>query len=182
MLKKVFLILVLCTTLLSVSTIMKIGSKERIVFNIPITSPIKVSKTNTIQVEKPIGNIKIPKIGLEKPLYTIDSEKNNVEENVTILKESMNPKDENSIVFIAAHSGTSEVSYFNHLDQLDINDEIELQYENNTYTYQITHIWEQTKDGYIRGRRENKRQLVLTTCCPQKENCQLIINSIEKES
>ena len=89
MLKKVFLILVLCTTLLSVSTIMKIGNKERIVFNIPITSPIKVSKTNTIQVEKPIGNIKIPKIGLEKPLYTIDSEKNNVEENVTILKESM---------------------------------------------------------------------------------------------
>ncbi len=182
MLKKVFLILVLCTTLLSVSTIMKIGSKERIVFNIPITSPIKVSKTNTIQVEKTIGNIKIPKIGLEKPLYTIDSEKNNVEENVTILKESMNPKDENSIVFIAAHSGTSEVSYFNNLDQLDINDEIEFQYENNTYTYQITHIWEQTKDGYIRGRRENKRQLVLTTCCPQKENCQLIINSIEKES
>ena len=182
MLKKVFLILVLCTTLLSVSTIMKIGNKERIVFNIPITSPIKVSKTNTIQVEKPIGNIKIPKIGLEKPLYTIDSEKNNVEENVTILKESMNPKDENSIVFIAAHSGTSEVSYFNNLDQLDINDEIEFQYENNTYTYQITHIWEQTKDGYIRGRRENKRQLVLTTCCPQKDNCQLIINSIEKES
>ncbi len=182
MLKKVFLILVLCTTLLSVSTIMKIGNKERIVFNIPITSPIKVSKTNTIQVEKPIGNIKIPKIGLEKPLYTIDSEKNNVEENVTILKESMNPKEENSIVFIAAHSGTSEVSYFNNLDQLDINDEIEFQYENNTYTYQITHIWEQTKDGYIRGRRENKRQLVLTTCCPQKENCQLIINSIEKES
>ncbi len=182
MLKKVFLILVLCTTLLSVSTIMKIGNKERIVFNIPITSPIKVSKTNTIQVEKPIGNIKIPKIGLEKPLYTIDSEKNNVEENVTILKESMNPKEENSIVFIAAHSGTSEVSYFNNLDQLDINDEIEFQYENNTYTYQITHIWEQTKDGYIRGRRENKRQLVLTTCCPQKDNCQLIINSIEKES
>ena len=182
MLKKVFLVLVLCASLLSITTIIKIGNKERVIFNIPITNPTKVSKTKTIMVEKPIGKIIIPKIGLEKPLYKMDSENNNIEKNVTILNESITPEQENSILFIAAHSGTSNVSFFNNLDQLQVEDEIELQYNNHTYYYQITNISEQTKDGYIRGRRENKRQLVLTTCCPQKDNCQLIINSIEKES
>lgn len=182
MLKKTFTLLVILACFLSIMTIMKIGNQEKVVFHIPITSPIKVSKTNTIQVEKPIGKITIQKIGLAKPLYQKESEKNNVEENVTILKESMNPEEENSILYIAAHSGTSNVSFFNNLDQLQIKDEIELQYNSQTYYYQITNIQEQPKDGYIRGRRENKRQLVLTTCCPQKENCQLIINSIEKES
>ena len=182
MLKKLFSLLVILACFLFVITIMKIGNQEKVVFHIPITSPIKVSKTNTIPVEKPIGKIIIQKIGLEKPLYQKESDKNNVEENVTILKESMNPEEDNSILYIAAHSGTSNVSFFHNLDQLQIEDEIELQYNNQTYYYQITNIQEQPKDGYIRGRRENKRQLVLTTCCPQKENCQLIINSIEKES
>ena len=41
---------------------------------------------------------------------------------------------------------------------------------------------EQNKDGYIEGKIENQKQLVLTTCCPHKKDCQLIINAIEKES
>ena len=177
MLKNTFRILVIVITLLSSLSLLKIDKEEEI-NTIHIN---KVFKENII-VEKPIGKIVIEKIALNKDLYSIESNKNNIEENITILKESTDPKEENSIIFIAAHSGTSNVSFFNRLDELELKDEVIITYQNNDYKYVINKIEEQPKTGYISGVKENKRQLVLTTCCPKKDNCQLLINAIEKES
>ena len=68
------------------------------------------------------------------------------------------------------------------LDKLEINDEIILIIENNKNTYKVKDIWEEKKNGYININKENKKQLVLTTCSPNKEGYQLVINCIEKES
>ncbi|MBR3211306.1 MAG: sortase [Bacilli bacterium] len=180
LLKKSFLFLIILSCILVSLTLIRIDKKE--VFKNEITMQNKSSIRRSIKEEQPIGIIQIPKIDLEKSLYDRNSKKNNIEENVTILKESKYPEEENSILFIAAHSGTGEIAFFQRLDELQEQDEVHILLFDKVYTYQVKSIYEQQKDGYIRGYREEKRQLVLTTCCPQKENCQLIINCIEKES
>ena len=123
-----------------------------------------------------IGKIIINKICLKENLYSINNPKNNIEEHVTILEEI-----DNTIV-LAAHSGTGPIAYFERLDELEINDEIILIYNNKKYKYRVKEIWEEKKNGYIQINKETKKQLVLTTCSPNKPNYQLIVNCIEKES
>lgn len=135
-----------------------------------------------IKVEKPIGYLKINKIDLNEEIYSINSSKNNIEQHVTILNYSEEPYKDNSIIFIAAHSGTGPLAYFNNLDKLSVNDTITLIYKNKTYNYQIKDIWETKKTGNISVEKEQLNQLILTTCSPKTNNNQLIINSIlEKE-
>lgn len=136
----------------------------------------EVSKDNEL-----IGNIIIDKINLDMPLYNINSKNNNIEKNVTILKESILPPSKESIIFLAAHSGTSKISYFDNLDKLNIDDTIILTINNKKYTYQIKNIYKQKKNGYININKDKENQLILTTCDPNNDKYQLIINSIKKE-
>ena len=147
-----------------------IEKAEEIVSNIP----------HTISKEKSIGKIIINKIQLEKPLYDIEDPENNVDKNITILKGSEYPNKENSILLIAAHSGMGKKAFFERLGELEIEDEIIINYEEKDYHYTVEKIYETVKDGYLHFNRNNKKQLILTTCCPDKENCQLIIDCIEK--
>ena len=84
-------------------------------------------------------------------------------------------------MFIAAHSGTGRASYFKHLDNLTIGDEIKLIYKDKTYYYKVKNIWEEKKDGDINILREEQKQLILTTCSPTKDNMQLVINCVEEK-
>ena len=143
----------------------------------------KSSEINQIEKKdkEKIGELIINKINLKQDLYKIESKKNNIEENVTIMKESNYPDIANGILILAAHSGTGKIAYFEELDNLELKDNIIIKYNNRKYIYQITKIWEQEKNGYIKIKKENKKQLILTTCSPKKKNTQLIINCIEKE-
>ncbi len=153
------------------------------------STPINTYKVSTnplkeviphIKTEQPIGSITIPKINLNKNLYTPTSQLNNIEQNVTILPESGDPALKNTTLFIAAHSGTGPLAYFNNLDKLTINDKIIISYNANNYTYIIKSIWEIPKTGSISVPKQDKNQLVLTTCSPTKSNYQLIVNCIRQ--
>ena len=151
------------------------------------TSILKISKEDYPQIlwiknNEVFGKIIINKINLNEDLYPINNKHNNIEEHVTILKESTMPDKDNSILIIAAHSGTGKIAYFNDLNKLDLEDEITIIYKNKKYKYIVNEIWEEKKNGYIHINKDNKKQLVLTTCSPNKENYQLIVNCIEKES
>ena len=147
---------------------------------------IKEKKTPTIiktilpqkEKETPIGYLIIEKINLYEELYDMNSKNNNIEKHVTILKESTYPTTKNSTIFIAAHSGTGKIAYFNNLDKLSINEKIILKYKEHTYKYTIKNIWETNKNGTINVPKENTNQLVLTTCSPKKDGYQLIVNCI----
>ncbi len=152
-----------------------------------LTIPTSIIKIENKQqpVEKKesgerIGTIIIEKIQLNEPLYKINSSKNNIEEHVTILKESTPPTEDNSIMILAAHSGDDKISYFEYLDQIEIGDTIHLIYQQKKYSYQVKEIWEEIKNGFIHINKEKGKQLVLTTCSPNKEKWQLIINCTEK--
>lgn len=129
-----------------------------------------------------IGRLIIDKLNINQPLYNINDNKNNVEENVTILTGTIEPNKNNSIVFLAAHSGTGKIAYFKNLDKLKSNDKITLIYKEHTYHYEVKNYWEIKKNGTITVPKEEKNQLILTTCSPKKDNYQLIINCIQKES
>ena len=131
-----------------------------------------------------IGSIIIPQIKLQQPLFPINNKNNTIEKNVAILYMTTEPNEDNSIIFLAAHSGTGKIAYFNNLNQLSIEDEIILIYKSKEYIYKIKNMWEVPKTGNINVEKTKDNQLVLTTCSEEKENYQLIINSIQikKES
>lgn len=91
------------------------------------------------------------------------------------------PDQENSIIFLAAHSGSGEIAFFNNLDKLIKKDKIILEYNNEIYYYEVTDIWEENKNGYIHVNKGETKQLVLTTCSKKKDT-QLIINCILKNT
>lgn len=127
--------------------------------------------------DEPIGYLTIPIINVNNKLYEVTSKHNNIEENVTILKKSMNLNDNNSLLILAAHSGTGKIAYFNNLNKLKIKDEINITYYNNNFIFEISTIEEQPKNGYININQDNRSTLILTTCSPTNKERQLIIES-----
>lgn len=135
-----------------------------------------------IKKDDSIATLIIRKININELLYAKESPKNTIEEHISILKESTLPNEENSILILAAHSGTGNVAYFKDLNKLQIDDDIEIIYRNKTYYYQVKEIWEEKKNGYIHINKEEGKQLILTTCDPIKKEYQIIVSCIEKES
>lgn len=165
------------TTLFSTLTTLKIASNGKSQKN----SNFTIIETNEINYQQDqIGKIIIEKINIDEPLFKIESSENTIEKHVTILKESIFPDQDNSIIFIAAHSGTGKIAYFEQLDQLEKNDIVTLIYQKKEYKYTVKNIWEEKKNGYINVNKEKDNQLILTTCSPTKKNYQLVINCIKK--
>lgn len=140
-------------------------------------SIIKISNNKPLSINNKYGEIIIDKINLNEELFPINSNENTIERHVSILKNSTK-----ELMIILAHSGTGPLAYFQELDKLEINDEIILIIENKKNIYKVKDIWEEKKNGYININKERKNQLILTTCSPNKEGYQLVINCIEKES
>lgn len=167
MLKKIFLVSCIIFCLFIIMT-----------FHISSDTITKnISNNSVIPKELPIANLSIKKLNINKPIYKINSKNNNVSKNVELLEGSILPDNENSIIFLAAHSGNSEVSYFNNLYKLKVGDEISLQYKNNKYTYVVDNKFLEDKDGDIEINKTSNNQLVLTTCSTTDSSKQLIINS-----
>jgi len=143
---------------------------------------IIISKETKKDETEEIGRIIIPKLNLSEPLFKIDSPENTIEKHIEILKESTFPDQKNSLILIAAHSGTGNIAYFEELDELKANDKIILIINNKEYIYYVKDIWEERKSGYININKEDTKQLILTTCSPKHNNYQLIINCIEKST
>ena len=164
MVKRIYIILSLLLVISTPLSIFKISNNSNIYTN---------NNNNYIY-----GMLIINKLNLKEELFPINSSENTIERHVSILKESTYP----SLMIIAAHSGIGPIAYFQELDKLELNDEIILIIENRKHIYKVKDIWEEKKNGYINFNKENNNQLILTTCSPNKEGYQLVINCIEKES
>lgn len=188
MLKKIFLILTIFIFFLFLVTMLKINKNDKetknIFENLPFSNISNLNITNASKKETKkeiVGRLIIKKLNIDNNLYQIGSKENNVDKNITILENSTSPEQEDSLLFIAAHSGTGNKAYFKNLDKLELGDEIILIYNNKTYTYEVKNYWEEKKDGDINFFKEDKRQLILTTCSPTKDDMQLVINCVEKD-
>ena len=109
----------------------------------------------------------------------MNSSANSVNKHVTILKESILPtEDKDSIIFLAAHSGTGHLAYFKDLNKLQLGDIVVFTYNNIIYTYKVSNVFLEEKDGDIEINKSSNNQLVLTTCSPNSDSKQLMVDTI----
>ena len=135
------------------------------------TNTSYISTVSKEENDEIIGTLTIDKLNLSKNIYNINSSHNNVEENVTILNDDIN------LIVLAAHSGPGYIAFFNDLDKLELNDNINLTYKGKDLVYKVTNIEEQAKDGTIEINKTNKQRLILTTCSKKDKNKQLVITT-----
>ena len=129
------------------------------------TPKIKTKMTTEYNDNYFIGVLEIPKIKLKRGFVNPFSSHNNIDENITILKPFMMPNEDNSTFILAAHSGNSNVSYFNNLSRLKNKDDVYIYYKKIKYRYEITDYYEEKKDGDIVIKNHNNiEKIVLTTC------------------
>ncbi len=133
------------------------------------TNTSYISTVNKDANDEIIGTLTIDKLNLSKKIYNINSSHNNVEENVTILNDDMN------LIVLAAHSGPGYIAFFNDLDKLELNDTVNLTYNNKKLVYKVTNIEEQPKDGTIEINKTDKQRLILTTCSKKDKTKQLVV-------
>ena len=134
----------------------------------------KVEQTKSSNYDY-VAVLRIPKINLKKGLVSKNSKYNNIEYNVTIHELSSRPDEINGNVILMAHSGTAYISYFNNLKYLNINDHIYLDYNNKTYNYKITNIYDVEKTGSLNIKRNNNKSTITLITCRDNSNKQIVV-------
>lgn len=135
----------------------------------------ETTKDEEVTYEYYLAKLEIPKIGLSRGFYDKTSSLNRLSINIKMLKESAYPDTNNGNVILAAHSGNYYNSYFGNLYKLSIGDVAYLYYKNSKYTYKITNIYNEPKDGSVIVKRNpNKNTLTLITCTKDDEAHQTI--------
>ena len=138
-----------------------------------VTEPEPEPSNN--QITYYFGYIQIPKINLNQGLVPLNSKDNNVNKNIQTIYPSDMPNIENGNLILAAHSGTSRISYFKNLWMLTTNDQFYILYNNIKYVYNITDIYTVPKNGQVEIRRNtNKTVTTLITCTKNDETTQTV--------
>ncbi len=130
---------------------------------------------DNIDYESYVGILEIPKINFSKGFYKKESNLNDVKINIKILNESNYPDEKKGNVIIIGHSGNYSNSYFGELYKLVVGDEASIVFNNKKYTYKITNIYKENKDGRITIYRDTgKNTLTLITCTKDDETSQTV--------
>lgn len=122
-----------------------------------------------------IAVLKIPKINLERGLVDPNSYLNNVNYNLEILDGSDMPDKVNGNFIIAGHSGSSRISFFRNLYKLALNDEVFIDYKNNTYKYKVVDIYEIEKTGTAEIIKNVNTTTITLITCKHNTNKQIIV-------
>lgn len=145
-------------------------AKEEEIKNDPITDVNTTTKKSAY-----VGILEIPKIGLTKGFTSIDSKLNTVDRGLQVIKPSNYPDVEKGNFIIASHSGTSSISYFKNLYQVQINDIVNAYYNGKKYTYTIVNIYTQPKNGQIAIYRNYEATVItLVTCTKNDDTTQTV--------
>lgn len=121
------------------------------------------------KVESYVAVLEIPIISLKKGIYDKNSNNNDVNKNIQILKKSDMPDLENGNFILAGHSGTGRIAYFSDLEKIKVDNMIYVYYNEIKYSYKITFIYLEDKDGTISINGDNKTSRIILTTCSQKE-------------
>ena len=122
-----------------------------------------------------IGFLNIPGINLRRGFVDINSRFNTVNRNIQIIYPSDMPNVPNGNMIIAAHSGTSAVSFFRDLWRLGIGDEAIINYQGQDFRYIIRDIYYVPYTGSVPIRRDvNRTTLTLITCTRGRNNMQTV--------
>lgn len=146
-----------------------------------IEEPAEETSDAPVKTEKPkikydyIGVLEIPKVNLKQGFLDISSKYNNVDYNITVIQTSTYPDVDRGNLILAAHSGTSYISYFKNLYKLGIGDQAYVYYNNIKYSYKIVNIYNVEKTGQVAiYRNTNATCLTLITCTKNSDHEQTV--------
>ena len=112
-----------------------------------------------------IGYLRINEIGLERGFTALDNPYNYVNYNIQLIKGSDMPSKNKGNLILAGHKGTSSVSYFSKLHNLNLGAEASVTYNGKVYNYKLVNIYNVAKDGTVEIERDaSKTTLTLITC------------------
>jgi len=138
------------------------------------TQEIKTSK------EKYLGVLTVPKIHLQQGFYTYSSSQNHVDKNIQVLSTCL--PNEDCPFLLASHSGSSRISYFKHLNSLNLEDQAIITYQNKEYHYILKEIYHTKKNGSLTLLNQNMSELILTTCNLDNQALQDVYRFIKEET
>lgn len=163
--KKIYIIILILISLFIINSVYKIYLNLKENYKVEKYFIVSNNLNNNINRKVDyIGVIQIPKIKLERVFYDFSNDKNNVDKNIQIINDSDMPDVINGVLVMAAHSGTNNNAYFANLDKLEINDKINIYYNNLKYQYEIIDYYKIEKNGKLEIKNNNESLLVLTTC------------------
>lgn len=115
------------------------------------------------------GTLIIPSINLNLRFYNYDSPLNDVDKNIKMIETGIN-----NTFLIAAHSGISDIAYFNDLYLLKEGDDIYMKFKDNDMHFKVVRNYKVPKSGEIAiTSAENK--IYLTTCDQIIKGYQIIV-------
>lgn len=134
----------------------------------------KIVNKQSENQENYIAVLEISKINLKKGIYNKDSKNNDVSKNIKLIEESMMPDYENSNLILAAHNGTSRVSFFRNLPKLEINDIANVYYNGKKYSYSLINSYEVDKTGTVEIVRNLEKSILTLITCKHGTDKQLV--------
>ncbi len=130
-----------------------------------------------------VAYLEIPAIALSQGLVALDDSNNDVSKNIQTIYPSDWPDVDGGNLILAAHSGTSSISYFKNLYKLSTGDTINIYYNDIKYTYKITNIYDVEKNGQVAIYRDpDTTTVTLITCTKDSDTLQTVyIGSLESK-
>jgi len=117
-----------------------------------------------------VGYLQIPKLNLKKGFTDINNKYNTVTRNIQVIKPSDYPDVAKGNFIIAAHSGSTSVSFFKDLYKLKVGDSAVVTYQNKEYTYVIKNIYTVPKTGKVAVRRNKEATTLTLITCTKGDN------------
>ena len=151
----------------------EVARKEEVVSYINETSIVQISEST----EEPEYSLilEVPKIKLKRGIYDIDNKYNDISYNIAIMDTSKMPDVINSNLILAAHNGSSDVSFFKDLEKLEVGDIVNVYYQGYKYIYEVDNYYEVDKTGYVNiHRNKTKNTITLITCKNDSDDKQIV--------
>lgn len=166
-------ILALATELLKVDNAENENDKTQV-----ICKENKVDKSNIVLENDIIGILKISKLSVEAPIKDGTSQ----EVMRTSIGHFVESDYWNGNVSLASHNGGTNAHYFEHINQLNTNDEIEYITKYGTKKYKVKTIQKiQSTDWSMVEKNDGKENVItLITCINGKPNYRLCVRGIEE--
>lgn len=122
-----------------------------------------------------IAILEIPDLNIKNGLVNKYSKYNDVKYNVKILDNSNMPDINNSNLILASHNGTSKVSYFKNLVNINPDTLIYIYYNGYKYIYKYHNSYEIDKTGRANIKRDKSVNTITLITCKEGDDTKQVV-------
>jgi|GEM_PF-1091289 sortase family protein len=121
------------------------------------------------------GFIEIPKLNLYYGFYNSSDKNNEIKNGIEVMSGSEIPSENGSNIVLVAHSGIGYNILFDRLDVLNLEDEVNLYFNQSKYRYKVKKISKKDKKDVLSLIKSKNNTLMLITCDKQEKEKNLIV-------